>query len=147
MEVLELSKYVIKYAYDKGTPISNYQLQKILYLLWIEHYRKYKEYLFTDTFEARVIGPVIDSVYYRFHSYGSMTILPSVSAIFNPKLDCSDEKKCFIKSELDTLLKLSIFELKDKVCQKDHAYDVIYKNGEGKYQEIPFEVIIDLECN
>ena len=70
----DVSKYIVEYAYNKNSSVSNLQLQKILYFLWIDFYKEYREYLFKDPFEAWALGPVIRNVYYDFCSFGSMTI-------------------------------------------------------------------------
>ena len=39
----DVSKYIVEYAYDNGSSVSNLQLQKILYFLWIDFYKEYRE--------------------------------------------------------------------------------------------------------
>ena len=65
----EISKYIVEYAYKKASPVSNLQLQKILYFLWVDFYKELKEYIFNDPFEAWALGPVVRNVYHMFSYY------------------------------------------------------------------------------
>ena len=59
-DVMRLAKYIVQKCYQDGHPISNLQLQKILYFLQIMYGRSTegKELLFQDDFEAWPYGPV-----------------------------------------------------------------------------------------
>ena len=143
----EVSKYVVEYAYNKNSSVSNLQLQKILYFLWIDFYKEYREYLFTDPFEAWALGPVIRNVYYDFCSFGSMTILPFIAGFENVRLSCPKERLAFVDKRIEEYIKMSASELVGLSHKPGHAWDVIYKKGEGSSLEIPYDVIIRLECN
>ena len=57
-------------------PVSNLQLQKLLYFSWIDYYQKKKgAYLFDESFVAWPLGPVVLSAYYDFCAYGAEPIL------------------------------------------------------------------------
>lgn len=143
----DVSKYIVEYAYDNGSSVSNLQLQKILYFLWIDFYKEFKEYLFKDPFEAWALGPVIRNVYYDFCSFGSMTILPFIAGIDNVQLSCLEDRLPFVNKSIDKYIKKSASELVGLSHEPGHAWDVIYKKGEGSSSEIPYEIIIRLECN
>ena len=67
---LNVAKYIINYCQDaERTEITNLALQKVLYLVWIEYYRKTGEYLFNDDFRAWQLGPCIPYVYFEFCFY------------------------------------------------------------------------------
>ena len=38
--VTEIAKYIITYCSNKKRPISNLKLQKLLYFLWIDYFKK-----------------------------------------------------------------------------------------------------------
>ena len=144
---VDVSKYIVEYAYDNGSSVFNLQLQKILYFLWIDFYKKYREYLFKDPFEAWALGPVIRNVYYDFCSFGSMTILPFIAGFENVRLSCPKERLAFVDKRIEEYIKMSASELVELSHKPGHAWDVIYKKGEGSSLEIPYDVIIRLECN
>jgi uncharacterized phage-associated protein len=50
------------------------KLQKMLYFLYRDYLKKTDISLFTERFSAWKYGPVLESVYYTFRSYGSQGI-------------------------------------------------------------------------
>lgn len=63
---MEIAEYAVSRRYRHDTPISNLQLQKILYFLQVIHASETGELLFADQFEAWPYGPVIRDVYVKF---------------------------------------------------------------------------------
>lgn len=81
MEPLALAAYVIQYCINRGTPISNLQLQKILYFIQLESIRRTGNMIMPNAiFEAWRFGPVIPEVYSVYCLYGAY---PIVSVIAN----------------------------------------------------------------
>lgn len=73
---LEIAAYIINKCIELGRPVSNLQLQKILYYVQGEYMKKNNgEVLFDDGIEAWQYGPVIPVVYYRYNNYSSSSIL------------------------------------------------------------------------
>lgn len=70
---LEIAKYVITKCMKEGEPISNLQLQKILYFLQVSFLRN-QQILFDEDFEAWQFGPVIPEIYNRYYTYGGSDI-------------------------------------------------------------------------
>ena len=56
-------------------PITNRQLQTILYYIQIQYYKEKRIFLFNEDFEAWQSGPTIPLVYYRFCSNGVEPII------------------------------------------------------------------------
>ena len=65
----EVAKYVVSRCCESGRPINNLKLQKMLYFLWIDYYRKTGSMLFEDRMEAWKYGPVIPVVYWKYRSF------------------------------------------------------------------------------
>lgn len=65
----EVAKLIIDVCMDEGKPITNLKLQKILYFLWIDRYKRTGEYLFDNRVEAWYYGPVVPDVYYRYRTF------------------------------------------------------------------------------
>ena len=66
---LDLSKYIVAKCIEDGLPISNLQLQKILYYIQ-KDFLKRDEMAFPDDIEAWQFGPVVPNVYYYYCGYG-----------------------------------------------------------------------------
>ena len=71
---MEIAEYAVSRRYRHDTPISNLQLQKILYFLQVIHASETGELLFADQFEAWPYGPVIRDVYVEFSDCGGFPI-------------------------------------------------------------------------
>lgn len=71
--VIEVAKFVISYCMKMGTPVSNLQLQKILYYLQVYCVRK-GFHLFEEDIYAWQHGPVVPEAYYMFSGYGASKI-------------------------------------------------------------------------
>lgn len=67
---LDIAKYIICYAYEKGVTITNLKLQKLLYYAQAWYLVNFGTALFDDKIEAWQFGPVVPSVYNEFKSFG-----------------------------------------------------------------------------
>lgn len=141
-KAIDIAKYIVSYAMQQGSPVSNLKLQKILYFLWIEFYRLTGRELFSDSFCAWKLGPVVPSTYYEFCSYAGTPIMTT----FNVQLENTDDIKR-INSIIDRYLRKSVSLLVDQSHHAGGPWELIYKQGEGNRSVIPFSLIIDLECN
>lgn len=65
-----LADYLVVHGMDSGRPISNLQLQKILYVCQHDAILSMGEPLFDDDFYVWCYGPVIPDVYRRWSLYG-----------------------------------------------------------------------------
>lgn len=70
----DLAKYIITKCTLDGKPISNLQLQKILYFVQGAFYYRLEHPIFDDPIRAWDYGPVIDNVYNAYKKYGASTI-------------------------------------------------------------------------
>lgn len=75
MEPLALAAYVIQYCINRGTPISNLQLQKILYFCQLRSIGVDGRPIMPHAnFEAWQFGPVIPDVYFTYCLNGAYPI-------------------------------------------------------------------------
>lgn len=65
----DIAKYVITIFNQKGKPITNLKLQKILYYIQVAFMRKTGEPAFEDEIQAWRHGPVVPAVYYEYNQY------------------------------------------------------------------------------
>lgn len=133
---LYLAKYIINKCTNDGYPVSNLQLQKILFNLQKYFIVNRHKRLIIDDFEAWPYGPVLRNVYIEYCSYGSMAInqyysniriISSVQSIIDPIIN-----RLRIKSPWDLV--------EDTHC-KGGAWDTVYKNGAGNKEVIPLNLI------
>ena len=139
----KVAEFMVNYANEQGDPISNLQLQKFLYFLWIEYYKENKKYLFDDEFSEWQFGPVIPNVYYQFCVYGGFPITKSFST------QVKEEDSTIIKKFVDKFNKISTYELVDMSHEKGKAWDSVFNehgNGTGNHKTISYLQIINLEC-
>lgn len=76
--VIDVSKYIINYSNQIGSPISNLKLQKLLYFVqanFLLDSNKQKT-CFPNDIEAWGFGPVVPEAYRFFKEYGSTNIPP-----------------------------------------------------------------------
>lgn len=142
-KALEVAKYVVDYCTQLNKSISNLKLQKMLYYLWIEYYKLTGEYLFEEDICAWPFGPVISDVYYEYCSYAGSPISKLYNGICN--IITAD-----IRPEIDNILNRYIDFTPNQLVRMTHKHglpwDLIYQNGDGYKQVIPFELIVEKEC-
>ncbi|WMJ78491.1 MULTISPECIES: Panacea domain-containing protein [unclassified Sedimentibacter] len=73
-DVIKLANYVISFCVKNGNPISNLQLQKILYYIQGYFYKHFEEFAFDEDIVAWKLGPVVPDVYYEYNHYISRPI-------------------------------------------------------------------------
>lgn len=135
---LDIAKYIISKCTLDEMPISNLQLQKILYYTQKEFLRV-SFALFDDEFEAWQFGPVIPSVYYQYCGFGALPIRMQYSI----KLDSLTPKELGVINDIiDEKRKKNPWELVEETHKPGGAWDRAYNNGFGNHQEISTEDII-----
>lgn len=133
---IELSKYIVSKCIEDGQPISNLQLQKILYYIQREFLKKNGIAAFADETEAWQFGPVVPDVYYYYCGYGAMPI----SFVFG-EIEIKDEDMHVIDPIVEEKRSKKPWTLVAETHKKNGAWDQIYKNGEGNHQVIPTALI------
>lgn len=74
-EALTIARYLVTFCSQKNVPISNLQLQKILYFVQRECLKTLGRPAFSDNIVAWKLGPVVIDVYSEFSSYAARPIL------------------------------------------------------------------------
>ena len=72
-KAMDLSAYIVSKCIKEDCPISNLQLQKILYYIQKAFLDK-DSLAFSDDIEAWQFGPVVPNVYDHYCGYGAMPI-------------------------------------------------------------------------
>ncbi len=133
--VIDIANYVVSKSQEYESPITNLQLQKILYFLWIKYYVETGYELFDENFFAWQLGPVIPQIYMEYRDYGSQPI-------------CNVQAKPIISKDeniLNPLIKkyslTSTYDLVEQSHISGGAWDTIYRKGRGDRYLIPFSLI------
>lgn len=120
--VIEVAKFVISYCTSMGTPISNLQLQKILYYLQVFYLRNGYP-LFNADFYAWQHGPVVPEVYYMFSGYGAS----SIQNIYSTELDQATQAA--IMPIIERLRLLDPWSLVRMTHKEKQPWDQVFNGG------------------
>lgn len=126
--VLDIAIYVINYANEKGAPISNLKLQKILYYIQAKFLVEKGERCFNEDIVNWTYGPVVEKAYNEFRQFGHREITPQNS---------------YEEIQYDTQsrsIKVSIKEFKDDILNNDDK-ELIKSVVEHYYEYKPFELV------
>lgn len=132
---LDIAKYIISKCTKENCPISNLQLQKILYYIQ-KAYLKNGKAAFFDDIEAWTFGPVVPNVYYYFCAYGAMPISFTFHDIM---IDCEDTK--IIDPIVEEKRKLDPWDMVAETHKSGGAWDQIYRDGAGNHKIISRDLI------
>lgn len=70
----DIARYVIDKCYTDGDPVSNIELNCILYILQIAYFKKFKRFLFDEDFRAARFGPILPTVYFNYCGAGACSL-------------------------------------------------------------------------
>lgn len=139
MQALEVAKYVVNLCLEQGRPISNLQLQKILYFANIFYIMRKNTPLIKDDFQAWKFGPVIPEVYREYSIYANAPIIPFYKE--NPDID--HKKMQIVKKLIINLSATEPWRLVELSHLKNGAWDRTYKDGAGNREIIASQLIYD----
>ena len=134
-KALDLSKYIVSKCIEDGQPISNLQLQKILYYIQKDFLQR-NEIAFSDDIEAWQFGPVVPNVYYHYCGYGAMPISITKEAFSILSSDVS-----YIDEIVEEKRVLDPWEMVAETHKEDGAWAKIYRKGLGNRCVIPTDLI------
>lgn len=137
-KALDVTRYIINKCIDDNLPISNIQLQKILYCIQRECLQIYGRELFSDEIEAWPFGPVVPEVYYRYCGFGANSIRINAA-------DCENnifgDYISLINYIVEEKRVLKPWDLNKDMQKAGCAYDIIYNGGVGNHKIIPKSLI------
>lgn len=131
---LDISKYIINKCTTENMPISNLQLQKILYYIQ-KDYIKRNSLLFSDDIEAWQFGPVVPNVYYQFCGHGAMKIK------LNYNINIAECDKKIINNIVNKKRNLNAWDLVEETHKPGGAWDKTFCNGSGNHNVIDIDLI------
>ncbi|MBQ3620738.1 MAG: DUF4065 domain-containing protein [Methanosarcinaceae archaeon] len=110
----DVSDHIINYCSSVGRPITNLELQKILYFVAGEFFRISGRDIIAEDFESWQIGPVIPGVYDTFSIYGGDPLKP-----VSTKAKISPEDTEVINRVVDRCIGMPAWELVRKTNETD----------------------------
>ncbi|GFI33137.1 MAG: DUF4065 domain-containing protein [Lachnospiraceae bacterium] len=131
---LEIAKYIINKCTKDKCPVSNLQLQKILYYVQREFLQQGTK-AFPEEIEAWQFGPVVREVYRQYCGFGAMPIRMQ----YDVRLTLDYMR--IIDSTVEKKRQLNPWDLVSDTHSRGKAWDLIYRNGAGDFQVIPQELI------
>lgn len=112
---IEIAEYILS-----KTPMSNLRLQKILYFIQGESYKRYGCPAFTDRISAWKHGPVVPNVYNKFCAYGGSEIS------LKTDVNLEDSTKVITDAIVNKYKDSYVWDLVDETHKKDTPWDKIY---------------------
>lgn len=79
LDVISLSKYVIKLFGDSHSSITNLKLQKVLYYIQGYFMKKYGSEAFAEDIYCWQYGPVVPLAYYEFNHNGARPLVSNIT--------------------------------------------------------------------
>lgn len=134
---LEVAKYVVDKCTNDGHPISNLQLQKILYYIQKEFLGMDIEFI-DDFIEAWQFGPVYPEAYYYFCGFGSLPI----NVVYDNVINILDEWRSIVDRIVEEKRNKNPWDLVEETHHPGGAWDTVYRNGLGNHDVISNELIL-----
>ena len=142
--VLEIAKYIVNKCIKDNKPITNLQLQRILYCVQRDFLRKLNKPAFPEIIEAWPFGAAIPEVYYEFCGAGIMPISLSSEPEEAVIQAIPVKERRLIDSIVESKRLLPVWTLAQEANKNGGAWHKVYNNGAGKNNEIPTELIKSL---
>ena len=138
---IDLAKYILNFCAKRKHPITNAQLQKMLYCIW-KDFAKYdddKIPLFSDDFIAWKFGPTIPEVYFIYSGYGGAEI--HWSSFRSIELNLTEEEQLLLDSCICKYSNFCTVDFIKLFHKKGGAWDQIFDEGRGTDKIIPKDLI------
>ena len=127
MAALDVAQYIINETLNKGYPVSNLKLQKMLYFVQGVMLVNYGRPAFEDRIEAWQYGPVVPEVYFAYSSYGATPILLQYD-----KINLDAEEKNAANIVINSFLKTPAFALVNETHKVNSPwYDAYHSSGDN----------------
>ncbi len=134
---LDVSKYIVSKCTRDGHPISNLQLQKILYYVQRAFLNIQIQFI-DDAIEAWQFGPVCPEAYYYFCGFGSMPI----NIVYDNVIEMADNLREVVDHIVEDKRTKNPWDLVEDTHHAGGAWDMVYRNGLGNHDVISNEMIL-----
>lgn len=137
-KAIDLANYIVDKCIKDDTPITNLQLQRILYFVQKDFLKRGYQ-AFSDDIEAWEFGPVVPNVYFYFCGFGAMPISISRDTVLNLTSD-----KNIIDKIVETKRSLAPWEAAKETHKITGAWSKVFNNGKGNHCIIPVSLIKEM---
>lgn len=138
-KAMDLANYIVNKCIKDDAPITNLQLQRILYFVQ-KDFLKRSSPAFSDYIEAWDFGPVVPNVYFCFCGFGAMPIFISRDTVPNLSTD-----KNIIDNIVENKRSLTPWEIAKETSKITGAWSKVYDNGKGRQHIISVDLIKKLD--
>ena len=135
-KAMDIAQYIITKCTSDGSPVSNLQLQKILFFIQGKWMVQKESALFEEDIFAWQFGPVVPNIYYRFCGYGASKILGRY-----PEIKIDEQTASIIDPIIEEKRELYPWTLVEQTHKKGGAWDQVYQEGKGDHQVIRKDMI------
>lgn len=125
----EVAKFVVNECREARKPVDNLKLQKILYFVWIDYYKKTGKRLFEDSIQAWKYGPVVPKVYTKYRECVAEPIL------YREKASLSEEDKRILRPFIEEYNKRSVSSLVRETHREGGPWWKYYE------EDVPYKTI------
>lgn len=134
---IDVAEYIVARCANSGRPVTNLQLQKIMYYVQLNFLRTYDKCIFEDDILALRHGPAVKEVYYKYNIWGRHEIVPR--AVQAAKETFLEKDRELIDRVTDACLLLDSWEL---VERSQKAGGPWHRSFDGNLEKvIPKEVM------
>lgn len=138
-KALDLANYIVDKCIKDNAPITNLQLQRILYSVQKDFLKRGSQ-AFSDDIEAWECGPVVPNVYFYFCGFGAMSIFISRDVVPNLTSD-----KNIIDNIVEAKRDLDSWTMAKETRRITGAWSKVFNNGKGSQCIIPVDLIKELD--
>ena len=137
---MHVARYIIDKCSRERNPISNLQLQKILFFIQREYLQRFRMPSFNGVIEAWKFGPVVPNVYYQFSGYGASPI----TLTYNNLDPIDDDDQENMDPVIESLRRMDPWDLVNETHKSGGSWENIFQKGQGNKKIIPPELIREL---
>mgnify|MGYP004486751919 CR=1 FL=1 len=138
-KAIDLANYIVDKCIKDNTPITNLQLQRILYFVQ-KDFLKRGSRAFSDDIEAWEFGPVVPNVYFYFCGFGATPISISRDSVSNLTFD-----KNIIDNIVEAKRDLDSWVTAKETNKITGAWSKVFNDGKGSHRIIPVDLIKELD--
>lgn len=138
-KAMDLANYIVDKCIKDNVPITNLQLQRILYFVQ-KDFLKRGSPAFSDYIEAWEFGPVVPNVYFYFCGFGAMPISISRDSVPNLTSD-----KNIIDNIVEAKRDLDSWVTAKETNKITGAWSKVFNDGKGSQHIIPVDLIKELD--
>ena len=136
-DAVDLAEYIITKCVKEDIPISNLQLQKILYFIQYNFLKNFEVPAFRNRIEAWQHGPVVPDVYNKFAFMAGNPIIRKFNT--TDKIFYYEADKLLVDKVTGSCRKLRPWDLVELTHKDGSPWRKVYK--EGCKNVIPIEII------